>query len=121
MRTSIFRAAAGVDPFTVIDPLVASSNPAVNRSSVDFPQPDGPTSDTNSPGEICSETSLSDGGADPNAIPTRSATINGVSAAGNVTGRRLKLKSSVWRAKYGKKTRLRKARGHAGNREIVQH
>jgi hypothetical protein len=31
-------------------PELASSNPAASRSRVDFPQPDGPTRETNSPG-----------------------------------------------------------------------
>ncbi len=35
-----------------ISPLVISSSPASMRSSVDLPQPDGPTSTTNSPSLI---------------------------------------------------------------------
>src|SRR5215208_4398719 len=38
-------------------PSVASSRPAIIRSNVDFPQPDGPTSTRNSPLAIVSETS----------------------------------------------------------------
>jgi len=36
-------------------PAVMSSNPASMRSSVDLPQPDGPTSTMNSPSLISSE------------------------------------------------------------------
>ena len=36
-------------PPIAISPLVISSSPAIIRSSVDLPQPDGPTSTTNSP------------------------------------------------------------------------
>ena len=40
-----------------IVPALTSSSPAIIRSSVDFPQPDGPTSTMNSPSSIVSETS----------------------------------------------------------------
>ena len=40
-----------------IAPDVTSSSPAIIRSSVDLPQPDGPTSTTNSPSPTSSETS----------------------------------------------------------------
>ena len=40
-----------------ISPPVMLSRPAIMRSSVDFPQPDGPTSTTNSPSFTESETS----------------------------------------------------------------
>jgi hypothetical protein len=36
-------------PSIIISPLVTSSSPAIIRSSVDLPQPDGPTKTTNSP------------------------------------------------------------------------
>ena len=36
-------------PPILIRPLVISSSPAIMRSRVDFPQPEGPTSTTNSP------------------------------------------------------------------------
>jgi hypothetical protein len=35
-----------------MSPLVIDSRPAIIRSSVDFPQPDGPTRMTNSPSAI---------------------------------------------------------------------
>ena len=38
-------------------PEVTFSSPAIIRSSVDLPQPDGPTSTTNSPASTASETS----------------------------------------------------------------
>src|SRR5918994_5558517 len=45
---------AGASPVTsrpsmLMMPAVGSSNPAISRSSVDLPQPDGPTKTTNSP------------------------------------------------------------------------
>src|SRR5688572_10923296 len=40
-----------------ISPLVTSSSPAIARSNVDFPQPDGPTSAMNSPSPIERDTS----------------------------------------------------------------
>ena len=36
-----------------ISPAEMSSSPAISRSSVDLPQPDGPTSTTNSPVAMC--------------------------------------------------------------------
>ena len=36
-------------PSTTISPAVMASRPASMRNSVDLPQPDGPTSTTNSP------------------------------------------------------------------------
>src|SRR5690349_3302560 len=41
----------------VIDPPVGFSSPAIIRSTVDFPLPDGPTSTRNSPSAISSERS----------------------------------------------------------------
>ena len=38
-------------------PAVTFSRPAIIRSSVDFPHPDGPTSTTNSPGRTSKVTS----------------------------------------------------------------
>ena len=40
-----------------IAPSVTSSSPAIMRSSVDFPQPEGPTRTRNSPSAISSEMS----------------------------------------------------------------
>src|SRR5690606_14837300 len=39
-------------PSIRILPPVVSSSPAISRSSVDFPQPDGPTNTTNSPSSM---------------------------------------------------------------------
>ena len=46
--------ARGGSSFTTVPPMsispdVMSSSPAIMRSSVDLPQPDGPTNTTNSP------------------------------------------------------------------------
>jgi hypothetical protein len=38
-------------------PALTFSRPAMQRSSVDFPHPDGPTSTMNSPSPTCSDTS----------------------------------------------------------------
>ena len=46
-------------PPMVICPEVMSSSPAIIRSKVDLPHPEGPTSTTNSPSAISSEMSLS--------------------------------------------------------------
>ncbi len=42
-----------------ISPLVGTSKPAIRRRSVVLPQPDGPSSEKNSPAPISSETSSS--------------------------------------------------------------
>ena len=39
-------------PSMLIVPPVVSSSPAISRSSVDLPQPDGPTKTTNSPSSM---------------------------------------------------------------------
>ena len=39
-------------PSILIVPPVVSSSPAIRRSSVDLPQPDGPTKTTNSPSSM---------------------------------------------------------------------
>ncbi len=39
-------------PSIRIGPPVTSSSPAIRRSSVDLPQPDGPTKTTNSPSSM---------------------------------------------------------------------
>src|SRR5215831_13059357 len=43
-------------PSISIRPLVTSSRPAIRRSKVDLPQPDGPTKTTNSPSSISRST-----------------------------------------------------------------
>ncbi|MCY1547279.1 hypothetical protein D9M68_833260 [compost metagenome] len=44
-------------PSSRMTPPVVSSSPAISRSRVDLPQPDGPTKTTNSPSLISSEMS----------------------------------------------------------------
>ena len=44
-------------PLTVTRPRVGVISPATRRSIVDFPQPDGPTRETNSPPDISPLTS----------------------------------------------------------------
>ena len=56
-------------PSMRISPEVTSSRPAIIRSRVDFPQPDGPTRMTNSPSPISSVTSVDGAGA--GAVPLR--------------------------------------------------
>src|SRR4051812_19436871 len=53
-------------------PLVGWSRPAMRFSVVDLPQPEGPTSETNSPSAISSDSSWSASGAPGKAFRTRS-------------------------------------------------
>ncbi|MNL65585.1 hypothetical protein D3C87_1899340 [compost metagenome] len=46
-------------PSMRISPVLGVSNPAIERSSVVLPQPDGPSSEKNSPAAMSSETSSS--------------------------------------------------------------
>jgi len=46
-------------PSTAMEPLVGLSKPAIMRSSVVLPQPDGPSSEKNSPSRMVSEASSS--------------------------------------------------------------
>ncbi len=48
-------------PSMVMMPPLTSSRPAISRSSVDLPQPDGPTNTTNSPSRMSRSTSLMTG------------------------------------------------------------
>src|SRR3712207_9552848 len=48
-----------------MSPLVMSSSPTIIRSSVDFPQPDGPTRIMNSPSAMSRLTSLTAGNPSP--------------------------------------------------------
>ncbi len=43
------QASRGARPSTVMRPLLMSSRPPIIRNDVDFPQPDGPRMQTNSP------------------------------------------------------------------------
>src|SRR6266496_3430390 len=58
-------------PSIAIEPVLASSSPAIMRRSVDLPQPDGPTRTRNSPLPISSETSST-----LKTLPTCSRTIS---------------------------------------------
>src|SRR5688572_17932360 len=49
----------------IMSPLVMSSSPTIIRSSVDFPQPDGPTRIMNSPSAMSRLTSLTAGKPSP--------------------------------------------------------
>jgi hypothetical protein len=59
----------------VISPSVTSSSPAIMRRMVVLPQPDGPTSATNSPLAISSETSRTACTPPGNSLLTWSRTI----------------------------------------------
>src|SRR5436190_21054158 len=67
------RSAAGTSltraPSMRISPPVAVSSPQIRRSSVDLPQPDGPTNTANSPSAISKSTPWITCVA-PNALPT---------------------------------------------------
>src|SRR5258708_1299486 len=60
-------------PRKVISPLVGCSNPPISRSSVVFPQPDGPSSVTNSPAPKLSVVGWT-AARDPNSLATASST-----------------------------------------------
>src|SRR6266508_5376768 len=57
-------------PAIEISPSVTSSSPATIRSSVDLPQPDGPTKTRNSPGATASDTSFTAWPPRPYDLPT---------------------------------------------------
>src|SRR3989442_4462150 len=72
------RADAGTSPATVIAPSVGAMMSATRRSRVDFPHPDGPSSETNSPGRMARLTpSSARRGPEEgeNVIPTPSSRI----------------------------------------------
>ena len=52
-------------PSIEIDPTLGAMNPAIIRSVVVLPHPDGPSSDTNSPGARASETPSTAAGPAP--------------------------------------------------------
>ena len=60
MAMSRLRAATSLTtlPLIATVPLLIDSRPAIMRSSVDLPQPDGPTKTTNSPSSISRSTDL---------------------------------------------------------------
>ena len=59
-------------PSIVIVPLVGSSRPAIMRSVVVLPQPDGPSSETNSP-EASARLTSSTATTPPKRQPTRAS------------------------------------------------
>src|SRR6266508_2126929 len=63
-------------PPTTMCPPDASSSPAIMRSSVDLPHPDGPTSTMNSPSSIRSDTSSTAVTPPSNTFVTPSSTIS---------------------------------------------
>ena len=70
-------------PSTLIRPAVAGRSPAMMRSSVDLPQPDGPTTATSSPPSTLNVMSRSASTGPESAryvIPTPSRTINASAA-----------------------------------------
>src|SRR3989442_14990093 len=72
------RADAGTSPATLIAPSVGARMSATRRSRVDFPHPDGPSSETNSPGRMARLTpSSARSGPEEveNVIPTPSSRI----------------------------------------------
>ena len=66
-------------PAIAIEPSVGWSNPASRRRSVVLPQPDGPSSEKNSPVPIVSETSCS-AANEPNRRVTRRTSTIGLTA-----------------------------------------
>jgi hypothetical protein len=60
-------------PFTAIVPLLSGMRPAISRSSVDLPQPLGPTIETNSPG-VASKLTWSTARTPPSNCLTASVT-----------------------------------------------
>src|SRR5437763_1952214 len=67
-----------VSPITT-SPSVNPANPPTIRSSVDLPQPDGPTSTMNSPSSICIETRSTATTSEPNTLVTSSSRIRATS------------------------------------------
>ncbi len=65
---------------------MAVSSPEAMRSSVDLPQPDGPTTDTNSPGRTVNDTSSSAWVPSGNTMDTPSKASSDPPAGGTATG-----------------------------------
>src|SRR5207244_8715338 len=66
---------AGLPALHSIVPLVGAASPAISRSAVDLPQPDGPSSETNSPRRTA-KSKPSSAATVANAFPTpRRATM----------------------------------------------
>src|SRR3954469_9252521 len=64
LRSRGARSLTRLPPMTM-SPLVMSSSPTIIRSSVDFPQPEGPTRIMNSPSAMSRLTSLTAGNPSP--------------------------------------------------------
>ncbi len=67
-------------PRQSIVPVVGDSRPAISRSAVDLPQPDGPSSDRNSPCLIVRSTSRSATTPLENVLPTPRSVSSGAAA-----------------------------------------
>ena len=64
-----------------MSPEVMSSSPTIIRSSVDFPQPDGPTRIMNSPSAMSRLTSLTAGNPSPYSLTTFLMVISAMAAS----------------------------------------
>src|SRR5687767_8622913 len=78
-RSFGFRPLICFPPMRIL-PEVSVSSPAMMRRSVVFPQPEGPSSETNSPSRISSDTSFS-AWKEPNSLRTRSMTMSAMDQA----------------------------------------
>src|ERR1041384_2839559 len=67
-------------PSTRISPELMSSSPTIMLSSVDFPQPDGPTRMKNSPSPMVKSASLTAAKPSPYFLETLSRTISAMGA-----------------------------------------
>src|SRR3712207_2238479 len=63
-----------------MSPLVMSSSPTIIRSSVDFPQPDGPTRIMNSPSAMSRLTSLTAGKPSPYCLTMLRISMEAISS-----------------------------------------
>src|SRR3954453_11456703 len=64
----------------IMSPLVMSSRPTIIRSSVDFPQPEGPTRIMNSPSAMSRLTSFTAGKPSPYCLTMLRISIEAISA-----------------------------------------
>src|SRR5215212_9919119 len=67
-------------------PSVMSSSPAIIRSAVDFPQPDGPTRIMNSPSDMSRLRSLTASKPSANVLVTPSRTISDIGGSLSLDG-----------------------------------
>src|SRR5882757_1958616 len=59
------------DPNTDTRPALGRTNPAITHNKLDFPHPDGPTNDTNSPARTANDTSRTAVNTPPPGPPNR--------------------------------------------------